>query len=574
MLRLTAVLITAASLAAACGGDDEPTDAASSDTGAAATTAPLTDAGAETETDATDTTAATTEPSDGSEPAGRLVVGVQFLDQFAGSSVAGFQTPPAYSSVIAQFIYDGLMELDPTQGYRPVPDLAESFEVSDDGLVYTFDLRDGVTWHDGEPFTSADVVFTLEAIRNPDNGARTAADLAPVSAVSAPDDDTVVIELTEPFAPILQSLSLAIHPEHLLAPELEAGTPVAETDYARAPIGTGPFVWREFRPGEQLLLDANLAYHKGAPRIAEAVLVSLADYDAAAARLAAGEIDLSEVQGAQLALVESVDGYSVNSVPSTNVYAIALNVSDPLLADPRVRIALNNLVDRQALIDLLEAGQGDPALTPLINTAVATDAGAALATDPESGAALLEDAGWVRDGDGNWTVDGEPVSITLYDGFAPQMVEIVASSWRDQGIGVEVIADDYSTIFEGLFADPSAYPALTYSFGSPTDPDSIRIVFHSEANLANGGFNAFSYSNPDVDAALDEGRATLDPAARAEAYARFQEAAAIDPPYVLLYTSPVHMVINDAVTGWAPGLVEYQFVRFLWWNVQEWVKAA
>lgn len=559
---VSVVIVCAIGVVAACGGDDTSTPGVTS--GAEEV---VTDTG-----DVSGTDAAAPSPAG---PTGRLVIGSQFLDEYTGSGVlGGFQSPPAYGSVIGKLLFDGLMELDPTQGYSPVPDLAESLVVSDDGLEYTFDLRDNVTWHDGTPFTSADVVFTIDAVRDPANGARNAADLVAVSSVSAPDPDTVVVQLSRPFAPILQSLSIPIHPAHLLGAELASGTALPETDYARAPIGTGPFRWGEYREGEQLLLDANTDYFKGAPKIAEVVVVAVADYDAAAARLAAGEIDVSEVQGAQLGLIDGIDGYSVNSVPSTNVYAIALNVSDPLLADPRVRIALNQLVDRQTLIDTLEGGQGSPALTPLVNTSVETDSGASLATDPDAAAELLTDAGWVRTDDGTWTVDGEPVALTLHDGFAPQMAEIVASSWRDQGIDVNVVVDDYSTIFGGLFADPSAYQALTYSFGSPTDPDSVYIVFHSAATLANGGFNAFGYSNPDVDEALDAGRTELTPDGRAAAYARFQEAVAADPAYVMLYTSPVHLVINDDVTGWTAGIVEYQFVRFLWWNVHEWVKAA
>ena len=559
-LRLVAAVAVVIISLVACGSDsDEGTESNRSET-----TEQAGDSG---------TSAATAAPAEDSGEGQRLIVGVQFLDDFVGAGIAGFATPPAYSSVIAQFLFDGLLELNPTQGYMPVPDLAESYEVSDDGLVYTFDLRDGVTWHDGEPFTSADVVFTLTAALDPANQARTAADLAAVSSVTAPDDDTVVVELSRPFAPILQSLSLAIHPEHLLGPELAAGTPPSETTYAAAPVGTGPYMWSEYRPGEQLLLEANPAYFKGAPSISEAVLVAVADYDIAAARLAAGEIDLSEVTGAQLGLVEGLDGYSVNSVPSTNVYSIALNVADPLLADPRVRIALNNLVDRQALVDLIEGGLGEPALSPLVNTSVETDAGASLATDVAAGTALLEEVGWVKGDDGTWSVDGTPVSLTLHDGFAPQIAEVVASSLRDQGIDVEVITGEYSDIFGQLFADSSGFQMLTYSFGAPTDPDSIYILFHSQASLANGGFNAFAYANPEVDAALDQARNETDFAARADSYAAFQEAAVSDPAYILLHTAPVHMVISDAVDGWDPGLVEYQFVRFLWWNVEEWTKS-
>ena len=476
--------------------------------------------------------------------------------------------PAAYPRETALSLYNGLTKLDPTQGYLPVSDLAESWEISDDMLTYTFNLRRDVVWHDGEPFSAEDVVFTLDVARDPHHNTPLQADLRPIAGVEAPDDHTVVLKLREAYAPILANLAFGVLPRHALEPQLADGTPLSETEFARAPIGTGPFRFVSLAVGRELIVEANHHYHRGAPQIDKLVFLLRQNPDSTVLKLQAGETDGAQIGEVFYDRLKGDARYTVGTLRGTSPLAVLLNLGVEPMDDIRVRKALNHFIDKDALVSLVTAGLGTASPGPYPNTVWSSTAPDTLAFDPEEGARLMTEAGFHKDYNGFWSRDGERFSFQLHDGFGfVQLSDVMTSQWQAAGIDANVLRTDFSTILAQL----PTIPAMTYRFGSPSDPDSVYTLFHSSATLKMGGFNAGSYANKAVDAALDAGRRETDPDARRAAYDRFQQALAEDPPYAWgVVLNPAYAIAAD-VSGYSPDIaIGGDNLSFLFWNIEQW----
>ncbi len=480
--------------------------------------------------------------------------------------------PAAYPRETSLSLYNGLTKLNPSEGYRPMPDLAESWEVSPDGLTYTFRLRDDVVWHDGAPFTSADVTFTIGLAKDKKHNTSLQADLRPVESVEAPDAHTVVLRLGAPYAPLLANLAFGILPRHIVEPQVADGTPLAQTAYATAPVGTGPYRFVSLAVGQEMVLEANPRYHRGAPAIKRVVFLLRQNGDATVLKLKAGETDGAQVVESYFEQVRGDARYNAGTLRGTSPLTVLLNLAVEPMGELKVRQALNRFLDKDELVALATSGLGSAAYGPFPNTAWDSSDPAPLAYDPEDGARLLTEVGFARDGAGFWARDGKRLSFELNDGFGfVQMSEAMASQWRKAGIDVTVNRTDFPTIWANL----PQVAALTYRFGSPSDPDSVYTLFHSTATRDTGGFNAGLYSDPAVDAALDAGRHELAPEARKAAYDALQAALSANPPYAWgVVLNPAYAVAAD-VTGYTPDIyVGGENLGFLFWNVEQWRRGS
>ncbi len=506
--------------------------------------------------------------SGGQGAAGGGAAGVQDAASF---TYAESQSPDTFNPVmqdehtdpVTEMVFRGLVGHDAQN--QVVPALATGWTVSADGLTYELALRDDVTWHDGEPFTSADVVFTLDAVRDPGSGAATQHKLAALDSVEALDDTTVVITLSRPDAALLDDLAMGILPEHVLA-----GEDITDPAFGRAPIGTGPFELVDVETDQFARLEANDAFYGGAPRLDEVIITYVPDASARAVQLATGEVDAAYVEPQQAAAVEEDEDLRLEVWPTADYRALMINMDDPTLADPRVRRALNHAVDRDALVDGVLLGYGEPATGPLRGPY--EQPGAAPSTfDPATVGRLMTEAGYARggsDGAGPWTKDGEPVSFSVStfaeDDLRVAMGDVVTTQLKEQG-------------FDAV-ADPQPRDAVTWEdldtfvigWGTPYHPDtSLYSPFHSSQVLAQGGSNLGSYVNADVDAALDAGRTARDEDAEAQAYGRFQEAIAEDPPYVwLAYLQALNAFPADFAGPQERTLEHHGYGLF--WNAEDW----
>lgn len=385
-----------------------------------------------------------------------------------------------------------------------VNDLATGYEVSEDGLTWTVTIRDDVVFHDGEPLTASDVAFTFNEAKQ----SGSVVDLNVMESAEAPDSTTVVFTLREPRSTfVTQLISTGIVPEHAYSP-----------DYARAPIGSGPYRFVEWNQGQQLIVEANPDYHHGAPGI-ERITFLFMDEDAALAAARAGELDAvsvpasfatQEIDGMRLLAVPSVDnrGIMFPFVPDEGqTTEDGAPIGNDVTSDVAIRRAINLAIDRDALVEGVLEGFGSPAFSvcdelPWWNPEVVFEDG-----DPEGAKALLEEAGWAEGADGVREKDGLAARFTLVYPASDLVRQSLALAASDQvkEIGIDMVPEGKSWDEIGMMMHSNA---VLFGWGSH-DPIEMYNLHHSSyagVDWWNTGF----YGNPVVDAYMDEALAALD----------------------------------------------------------------
>lgn len=460
-------------------------------------------------------------------------------------------------------IFEGLVGLGPD--LRPRPVLATDLpEVSEDGLVYTFTLRDGVTFHDGEPMDAADVVFTYTEATRPGLESPVASTLAALDRVEATDGRTVVFHLDYPYAPFLVSTTLGIVPEHLLD-----GEDLTDTAFNREPVGTGPYAVESWRSGEQLVLTAHEGHRDGPADVGRAVFLFVGDDATRAARVAAGDVDAAVLPPPLLPRFEGDEGWQVHRVDTADFRAVALPAHDnPVTSDPVLRRALGHAVDRQAMVDAVLAGAGRPAYSPVPPEHPAYQPGSELEHDPGLARRLLDEAGWATGPDGVRERDGVRARFTLMypaqDTLRQGLALAFQSAAAEVGVQVDLEGLSWEAIQPRMRTD-----AVVFGQGSPYDPDlTLYSQFHS--SLAYQGFeNPGGYSSEEVDRLLEEGRRVRDEADRAGIYQQVQELLARDQPWVFLAFVDHGYVLREGWGGYEPVVEphEHGLNGGPWWDL-------
>jgi peptide/nickel transport system substrate-binding protein len=415
------------------------------------------------------------------------------------------------AGVVGRNLFNQLVALD--TDLHPIPDLARSWEVSADGLAYTFHLAEGVSWHDGRPFGSGDVAWTLRALRSEK---AFAGDLAArIAAVETPDAATVVVRLAEPWAPFLTTL--AWYGTYILPRHRHAGAPFGEAAADRAPVGTGPFRLASWEPG-RIVLAANRRYFRPGPHLERLVYRALAEPESAsAAALLRGEIDYLTVRPRpeRLQALRRAPELVLDSRPSDARYYAGFNVRRPPFADLRVRRAVNMALDREALVERVLAGYGAPAYgfyTPAVAWAF-NERARAPAFDPAAAAALLDAAGLPPGPDGvRFSAKLVCPDAAPYTDLAREMSRQLAAV----GIEIEVEALAVERYLDRLLHRHDFDLGLMGGSHGP-DPANLEIRFG-----ARGKQQFMGYADPALDRLLARGARQTDPALRARAYDQAQ----------------------------------------------------
>lgn len=454
-------------------------------------------------------------------------------------------------------LFDGLTDHDGNNDI--IPRLAKNWEVSEDGMTYTFHLEENVTWHDGAPFTSKDVKFTIEAIMDPENGAENAPNYEDVVDIATPDDHTVIFTLSAPNYAFLEYMTMAILPAHLLE-----GENMQESDFFRAPVGTGPYKLTEWDEGQAIIMDKNEDYFAGAAKIDRIIFKIVPDDNAKALQLQSGELNLSQVTPKDAALFANDGAHTVYDETTSDYRGILYNFWNPYWTENADLIpAISYAVDRQAIIDAVLLGCGDIGYGPLQRNVYNYEDVEHYDYNPAKAEELLASVGCEKDADGFWTRNGERISIVINatpgDQVRVDMAQIVAQQL--QAIGLDVSANVPAG---GI--DWGGQQCCIIGWGSPFDADDHTYkVFGTDK-----GANYSGYSNELVDQYLTEARQTNDPAERAAAYAKFQTELANTPAYTFFCYIDALYVADSNIQGIATDTVLGHHGVGIFWNVCDW----
>lgn len=415
------------------------------------------------------------------------------------------------------------------------PDLAESWEISDDGLTYTFHLREGLKFSDGSPLKASDAKFSLERLRDTE-GSIMAGMFSVMKSVEAPDDRTVVVTLNQPSAPFLAAMAMfaaAILPE--------AAVTAAGDGFGNAPVGAGAFVLDEWKRGEYLRLKKNPHYWDADRVQLDGVeWVYVPNDNTRILKLQAGEVDaVVFVPFNRVAELEADDDINVHLDPSSREDHMLINHSHEPLGDVRVRQALYHALDRQAIVDAVTFGHGKVANSFVPDRAMFYNAeNPDYAYDPEKAKTLLGEAG----------VDGLTLDLLLTagDSVHDQIGVIVKDQLGKVGIDVNLVKQEEGQQWESTVAGEYDL-SVNYWTNDVIDPDqkATFCVYGDEENLS----YYTRYKNPQVSALVEQGRVELDRAKRQEIYYEIQRLAKEDVHWIDLYYSPFRNASRSNVTG-------------------------
>ncbi len=486
------------------------------------------------------------------------------------------------SLAVTELLFDRLLAVDPQTGSN-VPGLASSWQVSADGLTITFTLRDGVLWHDGQPFSAADVEFTFEAITNPAVGSPRQADFSVVEEFKAVDDTTFVVTLADADCSILYDLgSVSIVPLHILSDD-----DIQTSPFNVRPVGTGPFVFGERVVGDHITLLRNPRYWGKMPHLDAWTYKVVAEEEALLAGLETGQLDVIPLPLGDFTSVEAAGHFQIHPYPASEYYFIGYNTDHPILGDARVRRALSQAVDRRRLLDRILAGQGqvldsgllpahwaypqDPSPPRLGSGQASLRAGLAQDSsfDPARAAQLLTEAGWVdSDGDGIRDRDGEPLRLRLSTNGGNAVREAIAilaqQYYLAVGVAAEVELMNWGDFLEDIFTHD--FDMVVFGWPLAPDPDGWEL-WHSSESVLDSGFNFVSYHNPRVDELLLQGLKVpkCNEARRATIYGEIATLLAQDQPYAFLFAPYDLMAVNERVGGVAPSSFAGPH-----WNLADW----
>ena len=430
-------------------------------------------------------------------------------------------------------IYDNLVELD--QNLDIVPGLAESWEISDDGMTVTFDLREGVTFHDGTPMTSADVKASLDAILLEETGAVARAAISSISSVDTPDDTTVVLNLSTPDAGLLAGL---VGPNVGIVP---AGA--TEEELSNAPNGTGPFAFGERAPNESLTMVANENYwREGEPKLASVEFRVIPDETSIVDGLRAGAVQLAELSDPIVALTAEGDGINIEKTPQLAYHVLMINHTREPLGDVNVRLAMQCAIDRQEVVDTAALGEGT-VIGPITSPAYLSDPSARPCPerDVERAKELLAEAGY-EDG---ITIGG--MYATGEYAIAPNIAQNLQSQLAEAGINLELEPLEISAYVDRwLAADFDTVVALN---GGRPDPDTMYgRYFPSTGNLN----QVATYSSETMDELFARGKASSDPEERKQIYADISRELEDNAVWIWLLSSNKYSALTDDVQGFVP----------------------
>lgn len=481
---------------------------------------------------------------------------------------------PAYaflteSYTIFDLIYTPLTTEAPTGEY--VGGLAKEWSVSEDGLTWTFTLKDGIKWHNGEDFKADQIAWAINAVMDdPDGWAAMSNYVSGFKEVTAPDDKTVVVLTESPIANMEYRLSFlyAVYP-----PDFESfTTPEDLQNFTNfEPIGTGMFKMNTFdKDTGVLILDANKDYFDGSPKIDQIIFQTFDNADAMIQALKVGDIDLvNELPASAYATVEGFENVTALAMDGRYFNEMIINSVDPendppptgnpALADPAVRLAIATSINKQDIVDIVLQGLATPG-----TTIVPPTLGGGFWHNPnikdvefnvEEANRILEEAGYLKGADGVRTKDDLRLEFRLQfpsdNTVYPRMADMIADWFSQAGMKANPEAVDSDALVAAT-TPTGDYDLVLWGWGPDPDPDFILSVMTTD-QFVDGGWSDSGYHNPEYDKLYLEQQLAVDEKERQEIIWKMQEMVFNDRPYIVLYYEKLLQAYrSDRFTGFIP----------------------
>ena len=468
------------------------------------------------------------------------------------------------SQDICGLVFNGLVKYD--KDINLIGDLAEGWEIKEDGLVIIFHLRRDVRWHDGEPFTAHDVEFTYKKLIDPTVKTPYSGDFERVKSLEVPDDYTVKVTYKEPHSPGLSSWGMRMMPKHILENE-----DLSDTKFSRAPIGTGPYKFKGWRTGEKIVLVVNTDYFEGRPYIDRYIYRIIPDQATIFLELqtqGVDEIGLTPLQYSRQTDTEFFKRYYRKyKYPAFGYTYLGFNLKDPKFKDKRVRLALDYAIDKEEIIRGVLLGLGRVSTGPFPPESWAYNKDVVpIPYDPKRARELLKEAGWEdRDGDGWLDKDGTKFKFTLITNQGNDQrkiaAEIIQRRLKEVGIDMRIWIIEWAT-FLTKFIDVRRFEAVILGWGLSRDPDAYDI-WHSSKQRERE-FNFIGYENEEVDKLLEKGRRVFDQEKRREIYHKVHRLIYDDCPCIFLYVPDALPIVHARFKGIEPAPlgIGYNFIKW------------
>jgi peptide/nickel transport system substrate-binding protein len=480
---------------------------------------------------------------------------------------------------LTELVYSGLLKADKDGGL--VPDLAQNYTVSDDGLQYSFTLRDNIYFQDGTKVTADDVEFTIKTIQDSTIKSPKRPNFYDVK-VEKISDNQIRFTLKQPYSPFLENLTVGILPKHLWG-NLDADQfPLSQ--YNVEPVGSGPYKVSKMQTLQKNMLLVPTYYELtpfskyalGKPFIDKLIINFYSDEKSLIDAYNKGTIEsINSISPENMPSIKKQSGADVQTTPLPRVFAVFFNQNqNEALADTAVRKALNMTVDRQKIVDEVLGGYGQTLFGPIPKGLIAGDDQPSVGIDFDTASSTLAKDGWKKNA--TTSVLEKQISkkktieldITISTLNSPDLVkasEIIKSGWERLGAKVIVQQFELGDLQQNIIR-PRKFEALLYGEAIGRDMDLFAFWHSSQRN--DPGINVVMYANSKVDKLLEDARATLDPQKKTSDYESFESEISKDVPAIFLYSPEFIYITPEKVNDDSLGLVTLPYERFL--NINSW----
>ena len=457
------------------------------------------------------------------------------------------------SSSVNGYVFNGLLKVNPDMSL--VPDLAASYSVSDDGKIFRFLLKKNVTWHDGTPFTAADVIFTYNTLLDPKtNTVRRSDYVIDGKAVEfiAINDYEVELRLPSPFAPLLNRLTMGIIAKHLFEDE-----DINTSALNRNPVGTGPFVFSRWESAQFVMLTRNDDYFDAPAKLSQILLKIIPDSNTGLLAFEKEEVLSSGIPGKEFERLLEDERFQMFRFYDLAYTYLGFNLKHPFFSITEVRQALSMGIHKDAIVSGLLRGYGKAAHLPTSPELwTYPESPFSFAYDPDRAKEILSGLGFfLNKKTGVLERDGLPFSFKIITNKGnkdrEKAAELIQRDLRVLGIDVSIQLMEWSSFISIVNAvqDPKDYDAVILGWSLGLDPDGYSIWHSSQYPK---GFNFLGYQDDRVDALLEQGRVTLDRDKRKEIYGELYGIIARDVPVAFLYYPESLVGFHRRVKGLSP----------------------